>query len=337
MKRSAIWIVGFLALVSASARAEVFVLQNGSRVEGEWVNRTEWDNAKTPPKSYTVKVGGGEITLDAAQVKEVQSTRPELAEYEKTRAQHADTVDGHWAMAEWCREHKLTDQRQKHLNRVIELDPEHLAARRALQQVKIDGEWMTTDEAREKKGYVRNSKGEWELPQKAELKEEQLQRKQAEAAWFQKVQTLRKALATNKAAQARESLAAIVDPVAISALTRVIKEEQKQGRPEVRTLLVEALAHIGTPEAAAVLATLAMDDPDKEVRLTCLDFLEKKHDPGVVSYFVARLTDKKKNNDIMSRAAVCLGRMKDPSAIRPLIDHLITLQRIQVGPDKPPG
>ena len=110
------------------ARAEVFVLSTGGRVVGELVNRDE-----NPRKKYIIELeDGSRVTLDAAQVEQVQRPKAELLEYEKIRADYPDTVEGQWALAEWCREKKLPAQRDTHLKRIIELDPDHADARRAL-------------------------------------------------------------------------------------------------------------------------------------------------------------------------------------------------------------
>ena len=103
-KRSLQFAVLLMATGMASAaRGEVFVLDNGGRVSGEWVNRHE-----KPRQNYVVRLkGGGRVTLSSFQVQEVLPEEPELAEYEKIRPRYPDTVAGQWALAEWCRENRL--------------------------------------------------------------------------------------------------------------------------------------------------------------------------------------------------------------------------------------
>ena len=50
----------------------------------------------------------------------------------------------------------------------------------------------------------------------------------------------------------------------------------------------------------------------------------------MVSYFVSKLKEKKSTNDIINLAAVGLGRMKDPSAVGPLIEALVTVHKFKV-------
>ena len=63
---------GLLAAACRVAPADVFLLTNGGRVEGEWINRDE-------PHRKTYVIGlpsGGQITFQNAQVKQVVEARP---------------------------------------------------------------------------------------------------------------------------------------------------------------------------------------------------------------------------------------------------------------------
>ena len=74
----------------------------------------------------------------------------------------------------------------------------------------------------------------------------------------------------------------------------------------------------------------AIYDQADEVRQTCLDHLQPKKRPEVTSYFVAKLKDKK--NEIVNLAGIALGRMKDPAAIGPLIEALVTTHKFTLTP-----
>ena len=132
------------------ARAEVFLLRSGGHIEGDLVNADQ-----SPRTTYVVALaGGGQITLEADVVEKVQAVRPELAEYEKTRRQAADTVEGQLKMSDWCREHSLTPQRKTALERVLQLDADNTDARRLLGYRKVKDKWMTHEEEMADKGYV---------------------------------------------------------------------------------------------------------------------------------------------------------------------------------------
>jgi hypothetical protein len=154
-----------LAILEPAA-GEVFLLHSGGRVEGDLINADE-----KPRSSYIISLpNGGQLTLDAAVVDQVQPVRPELAEYEKARRQHPDTVQGQLQMADWCRDNNLPVQRKTHLERVLRLDPDQADARRTLGYRKVKDKWMTQDEEMADKGYVKRD-GRWMTQQDAELRD----------------------------------------------------------------------------------------------------------------------------------------------------------------------
>lgn len=61
--------------------------------------------------------------------------------YEDRRATMPDTVEGQLALANWCLDVNLPWQERAHLNRVIQLAPNHAEARERLGYVSINGGW----------------------------------------------------------------------------------------------------------------------------------------------------------------------------------------------------
>lgn len=312
-------------LLASSAPADVFVLVGGGRLVGELLNREE-----SPRQKYIIQVAdGAKVTLEPAQVEKVLHPRPEEIEYDRIRPTYPDTAAAQWEIAQWCREHRLAAQREAHLRRVVELDPNHTEARRALGYSQIDGQWATQEEVMLKRGYQRY-KGQWKLPQEIDILEKKRQQESAQQDWFQKIKRWRGWLGSDRDDQARDGIRTINDPAAVKALTLGLRDDAD---PRVRLLFIEALAKIDTAEAARALAIAAVSDPVEEVRLTCLDYLQLKKRPDVAAYFVGKLKDK--NNVVVNQAGVALGRMKDPSTIGPLIDALITVHKFKIA--KPGG
>ena len=207
---------------------------------------------------------------------------------------------------------------------MIELEPDHAEARRALGYSRIDGQWTTQDELMTKRGLVKY-KGQWKYPQEIEILENKRKLEAAQQEWCQKVKRWRGWLGTDRHEQGRQNIRGITDPAAIKALTIGLHDDRD---PHARLLFVEALAKIDTFEAAMALAIAAIYDEVEEVRLSCLDNLQTKPRPEVVAYFVGKLKDK--DNAVVNLAAVGLGRMKDPSAIGPLIDAVVTTHKFRV-------
>jgi len=210
------------------------------------------------------------------------------------------------------------------LQRIIELAPDHEEARRGLGYSQVGGQWKTQEEVMLERGF-RWYKGRWRLPQEIELMERKNKVEVAEREWFGKLKMWRGWLGTSRAAQARKNLQEIDDPYAVRALAAGLENEQNQ---PLRAVYIEILAKIGTPAAIEALAACSMEDPVEEIRLTCLDSLKKEKRRDVVAYYVGKL--KSKDNRLVRRAAVALSHMNDPTAVRPLIEALVTTHKYKI-------
>lgn len=305
--------------LAATARPDVVVLKNGGRLTGEILNDKE-----TAREAITLETAGGKVMLAKAQIAEILTQRPAETEYQRIRFRYADTVEGQWALAEWCREHELTRERQQHLRRIVELEPDHEKARRGLGHSRINGQWTTQEEFMRKQG-MEYYKGQWVTPQEKQIMEEKRKLTQAEKDWKQRLNRWRLALAGPKAPAARESILAMQDPSAVTPLGEALNDDP---RPEARRIYAEALAGIGNQQAKGFLAVAAVKDPHPEVRTTCLDWLKKAKSPETVAYFVAKLGSP--DNVLVNRAGEALKEMGDKSAIGPLIDHLVTVHKVKI-------
>lgn len=314
MRRAFFWLVLLTLGLAVDVRGEVFVLKDGGKVVGELLNPDQ-----SPRETFVVKTStGGEITLRREQVEQVLRPRPEEREYERLRPTYPDTAEGQWALAQWCLAAKLSSQRRTHLERVIELDPQHAEARRALGYSLRNGEWMTQEDVMTRQGY-RRYKGQWMNEQEIQLAERERQQDLAQKDWFRKISQWRDWLGTERHDAGFQNLNAINDPAAVKALAMALDEDP---RASARRVYIDILGRIGGPAALESLAVAAVQDPVVEVRLSCLDALKPTHDPAVVTYFVRQLRHKK--NEYVRRAAVGLAAMGDPSAIKPLIEALVT-------------
>jgi len=118
-----------------SARADIFLLDGGGKIIGDLVNADRAENDPWIIRPYA----GGQITLEASGVTDVDRQRPREIEYWKKRIVSADTISDHLAMAQWCRENKLKREQKFHLQQVLEIDPDHADARRLLGYSRVDG------------------------------------------------------------------------------------------------------------------------------------------------------------------------------------------------------
>lgn len=314
------WCVAAFWLLVAPAAAEVFVLENEGRVTGEWLNKED-----KQAEQYVIRTAsGGTVKLAKDQVAKVYVPSPEELEYERLRLDFEDTAADQWKLSEWCREHRLREQRTAHLKRCIELDPDHADARRALGYTRIDNAWKTQDEVFLERGYVKY-RGRWRLQQEVDLEERIRANKKETGEWFVKIKRWRGWLDDEKAEEAEQELLAIADPNAVPALAQFFEREKDA---KIRLLFVDALANVNTSDAVFVLGDGALYDGDLEVRLTCLDYLKKQPRPDLVKYYAGAL--KHKDNVTVNRAAYCLKELNDASVVSALIDALVTTHKTKI-------
>src|SRR5712672_3276289 len=159
-----------LALVALSywgqgiVRADVFELTGGGHLEGKLLPAD--DASKL---NCTIELSaGGRVTIARSQIAKIDTVTDAVAEYQKMARTTPDTVDAHWQLSEWCREHKLRDERRKHLDRILELNPNHADARAALGFHQKDGQWMNRDDVMAARGLVLFD-GKYVTPQQVEL------------------------------------------------------------------------------------------------------------------------------------------------------------------------
>lgn len=314
---AALLVAGGLALATAPAAGEVFLLAGGGQIEGEWLNREV-----RPRKEYVVRTTSGvTITLQARQVRQFSRANPAEDEYDQIAPGTPDTVEGHWKLAEWCREKRLAAHRRRHLERIIELDWHHQKARSLLGYAFIGGQWVTQEGHRRQAGYE-FYRGRWRRPQEIELLEARSKRDLLQKEWLAKMQRWRKMLDSDHASVAEKSFRSIQDPLAVVPLTAMFRRERVRS---VKYLYLDVLANIDTGPARQFLHQTTFSDPDLEVFYYCLKRLAARKTPRLIEDVVLVLQDP--NNERVNRAAVALERLNDRRAVAPLIEALITVHQ----------
>ncbi len=312
----------------AMVRADIFELSGGGRLEGKIIQSDESDKS-----TFTIELaGGGRLTIPRSQITRVDATSDAEAEYQKLARSSPDTVDAHWKLAEWCRQHKLPSDAQRHLERVLEFNPDHAEARAALGFRQEDGQWMDRDNLMASRGLVLYE-GRYVTPQHIEIMERQKETRITQADWANKIEQLRRSLTNrrqDKAAQAHAEILAINDPQAAEAIVATLRREND---PDLKRLWIEVASHLNHRAAVDALVDLSLTDPDDDLRHECLELLIKSGRPGVAAPYIRAL--KNKDNEIVNRAAAALGQIKDRDAIGPLIEALITKHKFKTSDANP--
>jgi len=323
----------FFVLAAASphlARAEVFLLKSGGRIEGEHLNPKR--EAGSP---YLVRTSDGvRLALADGTVARVIVKTDVDKQYEAMLTTLANSVEAQWGMAEWCKEAGLTEQRKQHLQAVIAIDPNHADARKALGYTRYGTRWLTAEQFLESHGYVR-SKGAWRLRQEIEIDDRETQFDLASKRLRKDIlRWLGQSSSGGRTADlAERELNAINDPAAATALAEVLGDPQQPVRNRQRCLTI--LTKLPPGLANNTLIRVAMEETDSSLRDGCLDELKRQGVHVALPALISEL--KNKDNRRVNRAADCLAYLGDKSAALPLINALVTEHTFRVQQGPPPG
>lgn len=308
-----------LALVLAAVKlsADTIKLEGGRTIKGQVLNE------KSTKDKLVIKllVGNAEVTIDRNQIQEIILEKSPREQYDEIKDQYQDTAEDQFKLALWCEEHKLPKQRKLHLEKTIELDPDHAQAREKLGYVNRDGKWMTANELKEAKGLVRYN-GRYVTPQEKEILEQKKRQDDEEKEWHARVKMWKSWLTGNdqsKAHMGEERLRSIDDPQALEAVVGHLSKEKDES---LRVLMCEILGNLPGEQATIELVKRCIIDVSANVRYAATDKLAEREDPQAVRMLVGAL--KSDHNTVVRRAAEALGAIGDASAVPALIDALVT-------------
>jgi Pretoxin HINT domain len=179
-----------------------------------------------------------------------------LARYERERAATPDTVAGHLQLADWCAGEKLADQERAHLMRVIDLSPDHAAARQRLGFVRQGGAWISQQEI-------------------ARDRNKEAARREALTKWRPALKEIREGL-ESRSQQRREFAAGKLQEIHDAAAIPAIEDVFQGAKDEIATLAIAAIAAIDDHAAAESLARIAVQWPAQAVRQAATQELAKR-------------------------------------------------------------
>ncbi len=309
-----------------AARGDVFVLKGGGRLEGVRRN-TE------APREADLEVAlqsGGTSALAPERVEEVVSLSDTQRRYKQMAPLVPNTVEGQMKMAEWCVSVGLRDAREAHLKRVIELEPNHEAARYALGYTKHDGRWVLTDEWMQQQGYVRY-KGTWWLRQHVEIDIRASERNDRIGKWRGDINMWWGWLGGRRHATAIENLTAVKDPLAAKPVAEKLEKEKSY---EGRRLLLEMLGRIPGSTSVSALVKVALEEEDVRLRdLAVAQLDQQSRHRAAVSGLLKGLDHE--DTRIVNRAAAALARFEEDAITLPLIDALTTKHKFLIKSGNP--
>lgn len=153
MKRTIVLAGIMVAAWCVATNADIITTDDGRTYEGTAV--TVGDEVKVTTKM-------GVLTFPKEKVVKIEKVKSSADVYrEKAAGVKDDDAEGHYQLALWCREKKLFKEMNQEYEKTIAANPEHEAARSALNYVKIGAEWV---KAKAGMVYV---EGKWLKPDEA--------------------------------------------------------------------------------------------------------------------------------------------------------------------------
>lgn len=307
------------------AYADLIKLKSGGELRGKILK------SLTNRDAVTVEtLGGATITVARSDLHFLTMRPLNVEDYETRLRKMSDTVEAHWEMADWCRQKALIKQRETHVQRVLQLDPDHEGAHLALGHIRQKEGWVSKDEMMTSQGYVKH-KGKYITAQEFELIGKTETERQEEKAWFHKVKMWSGWVhgeSLGKPDRQRDgwlALEAIQDPNAAPAVLRFLSDSENR---DVRLLGVKVLSHVGGNKPVAGLVQISLKDVDGEVRYQALYGLEQdQYDRAMPLYLKQLHSDW---NPIVCRAGLALGVVGNQKTVPALIDALVTSHNYQV-------
>ncbi len=314
----------FVLGIGDVVRADLIRLKSGGEVRG-FIPRDK--GATTDPEVSITTLSGTEVTISQAQIEFVTRRPLKIEEYETRARRTPNTVADQWALAEWCREHNLRKQREFHLERIVQLEPDHKKAHYGLDHTNVDGVWMTREERMTAQGYVKH-KGRWVTPQELELTEKTEAEREREQAWHRQIFTWKSWLTGNYAPRKQDALKALQelkDPDAVSALAKHFQDSPDLG---LRNLYVSVLKNMPGPKPVLALVWQFLNDVNYELRYAALNAIATDQFQIATPLYLRGL--KHEMNPIVCRAGKALERLGDDRIVPDLIEALVTTHNYQI-------
>ncbi|MEY4566966.1 MAG: hypothetical protein RLY14_1936 [Planctomycetota bacterium] len=279
-------------------------------------------DAKGGEKFTQIAIGPGiRIAVDNEKIDVKKEMRDEEIEYRKRLQELTETTDSHWQMYQWCKQNSLTAFAYQHAWRVIEIDPNHAAARAALDFVLDGKEWVTREELMLKRGRVRDGT-EWRLPEEIERLKLKKDRDEAVTKWSRNIKAWKNDIFSNgpRASKSLVKFEGIQDPLAIEPLVEQLRDINNQ--VDFRLKIISILDRFDAPLAKQAIIDAGVKDPSPKVREAALDIVCEKSPKEAARQYAKLL--RSENNKEVEMAGNAMTALKDPAYTWQLIEAVVT-------------
>ncbi len=305
------------ALSPGLALADQITLKSGRVIEGRIVSERE----KSTDDPVIIEIGGGgRVSFPRSEIVSV-TTAPTVREVLSTReaALEPGSADGLARLARWCEAEGLQRDRDRLYWRLLEVDPNHRAARETLGFRRLGALWLTEADYQHHLGNVEHE-GRW-------ISVAEMERLQEAAADHRELAAAEAALRTASRADREPEAAA-----AALAEFRQLPESQKRyalargiraDEARARQFAVRLTGELEGKRPARSLTQLAVSDPRRSVRDEALRVLRDWDDPDTALSFIPYLQSQDDRERV--NASRALNVFPDRRAVPALITTTETI------------
>lgn len=301
----------FFALAAA---ADSVVLESGLRIDGAVRERDG---------KVFVTLDGKERVFDRSRVRAIYRGRTVREEFRARAAQlAAHDAAGWYRLALWAKE-KSAGQAPRAFERVLEIDPGHLAARRELGFERVDGEWVSREEAMASKGFVLAG-GRWLLPEEADklMRQGLMEPAKVTKEHRKRAREIAAALCDDDP-EVRTAAKSLLDEVPAGALVRPMRRVLYAPDESTRLLAVRMLGRQGDRVALPWLIQGSMYDASPRVRAAARRAVKGFKDADVFYPYARALFSRYAAVSI--QAANALAHLGDPRGVD------VVLRKVHIG------
>ncbi|MCS7466561.1 HEAT repeat domain-containing protein [Stieleria sp. ICT_E10.1] len=310
------------------AQADTLELRGDVQVDGTIVRKVDAGS-----KPHVIVEVDPELRVAIPQsrvVKTVSDSDEKLVWYRQQLAQLGEDAEAHYQLARQCKGNGLLAQRDFHFQRAIEIDPNHPQARSALGYVRDGNEWALYADQQRRRGLIRTAGG-WEVPE-VYLREQRRDKfDEASKLWIKELTKLRSLVLRpgKRSAEALESIQAIDDPMASTALAEAL-EKSRGNDPDpksLRMIYVKRLGALKTPVAVQALVRTGIFEPDPGIRTEALLQLQEYGASSAVASYLPILKGDNRKPVEVTAALRALNYFPDPELWQEYVDALITTHK----------
>lgn len=330
MTRSALSVIVFASFPLVFASADTVELSGGGQLTGRVQRKSDLVIVELDDEIH--------VAVPASRVRRVV-TADQLQQYRAMAAKAGEDAESQYQLAIWCVQGDNVpgdSQRYKryHLQRAVSLDGEHARARAALGYKKHEGKWVLTSQLMRDRGMISRA-GRWELPEAVAIEEFQDATNVDSKKWIREVNRLTSVVLrkSSKSQEALETLKAINDPLAASAIARQLQESREKGAQSraLRMLWVKLLGQFRNSVSVKALVHAGLVEDDEVIREAALGLLVDYGASSAVATYLPYL--KGNDNKLVNRAARALSWFPDRELALTYVDALVTTHKKEFAPD----